>query len=384
MMRRVAWAALLLSGLVACTGTSSPQPPRLLFVTHGTGPYLAALVEDDLAAQPRFSYLADSEVTLPGEPLAMDVTDRAGARDRVVLLLETGSHAYSAAWFDVEGIDPDAVTALAPDVLALGPLLAPELDDPNDLCLKDMQVGRTGELLALLNVPADCSGSIASPSILLLDTSDSTVTTLAATVPLLESGLYVRQGDSATGDELYWLEGGAGQAIIEGYRLPDGPALGDSGRFAAGSDLPVPLQLTFTAGSFAALQPGRLHLYGDAATSLALSPSTAGSLIADPFGDELQALLVLHDGSSPSLFVHENGGDANPTEVELPGSVAHGSVDPLQMWVYFTRPGGLVLVDLIEVLDEAAADPKGVRHTIGGLGEAGFITWLEGVLPPAP
>lgn len=382
-MRWLAGPVLLALLLSACTGTVSPQPPRLLFVTHGNGPYLAALVEDDLAVSPRFSYLAATETVLPGEPVALDVTDRAGSRSQVVLLLETAANTYSVAWFDVAGIEPDSATELLPDLLPLGPLLAPELADPSDLCLTDLQVDHTGTLLALLNVPDTCGGSLAAPSIFVVDTTDDSVRTLAGSVQLLPSGLYVSQGGVSEQSELYWLEGAAGNARLERYPLPGGPVQ-TAGDFGAGSDSPEPLQLTRSAGAFVAVQPGRVNLLTDTASGLAQESSSATRVISDPYVDGLQALLVLHASSSSRLFVHESLSDSGPTEVKLQANVQHGTVDPGQMWVYFPRSGGLVVVDLLEVLEGTEENSTGDRHNLPELGAPGLITWLEGVLPPSP
>ncbi len=390
-MRKLLLLPLLLFTLAACTGTQSPQAPRLLFVTHEQGgSFIAALIQEDqraATAADRLTYLAATEVVLPGEPLAMDVLDRAGSRSQVVLLLEEAANEYSALWLDVSGVEPGSASALAMDLLDLSPLLLPLLPDPVELCLTDLQVSRTGDVLGLFNDPQACGGAtLAEPSIFVVDVGQGTARSLAASDSLVRAGVFIRQGTAqADADTLHFLDGAVQSVRLNSVELPAGTAEAGAA-FATGSDSPEPLQLTFTDGAFTSLQPSRLQLLeGTAPTTLNLpSGWQADMIVADPSGDQLQALLVLRTGPGARLLVSDTAGSGGPEDLNLSSGVSHGAVDPYQLWVYLLRPGGVDIVDLLGVLEESATGSPVGRYSLpaGTLGSPGFITWVDGVLPP--
>lgn len=384
---RQLWPLLLVLVLVACTGTSSPQPPRFLLVTHGTaGAFTASLVLDDHAATPRFSLLTDADTPLAGEPVASDVVDRAGARSQVVLLLREAAAQYSAAFLDVAGLELAALGPLSQRVLDLTPLLLPVLDDAADMCLTELQVSQDGELLALLNVPAECTpGSLTKPSIFVVSAagSGSLVGEFAATTDLLPSGLHLEQGTADAPDRLHWLDGVIGAARLAHMNLADqGISYGTS--FPAGSGNPAPNDFGFSDGAFIATQGNTVHLLRETTPSARTISGSAGTwqVVADPWADQLQALVLLNPGSGSRLVVWRGATDSTPFDWPVGRNVTAATLHPVQLWVYLAYPGGIGTVDLVSVLDGAEPDGDNRRlHSVSGLGAPSQIVWIEGVLP---
>lgn len=383
-MRRLAWLGLLVL-LVACTGTQSVQAPILLFVTHSEGGvHRAALIEDAQFSDPRFTYLQDTETVLAGAPVDFDVVDRAGSRSQIVLLLETGANDYQAAWFTTDGIVADTAAELAEARAAtdLTGSLAGVLSDPADLCLTHIQTTHDGELLALLNEPGagNCASSVASPSVFLVAADGEFIRELATSQSLLPSGLYIRQATGDQEDFLFVLDEGVGAARLNELELPDG-ALDAGTEFASGSDIPVPLDFGYTNGNFVVIQPDYLYVHGQARVSL--SPSSGNNrLIADPYGDQLPALLVLRTGSSGQLHVAVAGA-ATETVTNL-GNVSSGTVEPVQQWAYLLTTTGITTVDLMEIIEQFGNANPVSRATIPEIGAPGLITWFQGLLPEVP
>lgn len=383
-MRRFYWLGLLLL-LSACTGTQSVQAPILLFVTHSDGGvHRAALVEDAQFSDPRFTYLQDTETVLTGVPVDFDVVDRAGARSQIVLLLETGANEYEAAWFDTAGIVPETAgeLAVARSATDLTGSLAPELNDPADLCLTHIQTTHDGGLLALLNVPGagSCSSSTVAPSILLLTADGTFLRELETSTDLLPSGLFIRQNTADRLDSLHYLEGAVNRARLSEVQLPDGSRT-DGQLFAPGSDVPTPHDFNFTDGSFVAIQPDSVFIAGQA-SRIALSPSSVNyRIIADPYGDQLQALLVVRTGSGAQLQVFIDGEAAEP--VTGLGTVSAGTVEPVQQWAYLLTNTGITTVDLMEIIEQFGSTRPFSRAAIPEIGSPGLITWFQGLLPPA-
>lgn len=385
-MRRSVWL-LLLFLLAACTGTQSPREPRLLFVTHEQGgEHRAVLIEENAfaaAGEERLTYLAATELVLPGEPLALDVVDRAGSRSQVVLLLRLQPAGYSAVWLDVEAIEPGTAGQL--QVLRsvdLASELGGLLPDPADLCLVDLQVSRDGTVLGLYNNPRACGGATdARGNVFILDIGTGTSRSLASSEPLAEAGVFIRQ--TRDDDELYFLDEAVQAVRLNRVELPDGP-VEQLQRFAEGSDSPPPLQLTFTDGAFVALQRDRVRLLRDGSSSSLSVPQerSVDLVISDPAGDYLQALLVLQSGASSRLLVYGASDSDEPEEVTLTSGVSDGTVDPYQLWVYLLRPGGVDILDLLGLLEGSGSRPARVSLPAGSLGTPGFITWVDGILPP--
>ncbi len=383
-MRRLLWLCLLLL-LAACTGTQSVQAPILLFVTHSEGGvHRAALVEDAQFSEPRFTYLADTETVLDGAPVDFDVVDRAGARSEIVLLLETGPNDYGAVWLDTEGIVPDTAGELAkarPPV-DLTAVLTPEVNDPADLCLTHVQTTHDGGLLALLNNPGagSCPSSVASPSIFLVGADGEFVGELATTRSLLPAGLFIRQETDDGRDFLNVLDEGVGAARLNEAELPNG-VLSEGSEFARGSDEPVPLDFTYTNGAFVVIQRDFIYTHGQE-SRITLPSSANNRIIADPYGNQLQALLVLQTGSGAQLNVFMAGGESQ-TVTGL-GTVSSGTVEPVQQWAYLLTTAGITTVDLMEVIEQFGNARPVNRSSIPEIGTPGLITWFQGLLPAAP
>lgn len=383
-MKRL-WPLFLLL-LAACTGTSSPQPPRFLLVTHDSGGgYVASLLLDDHAATQRFSLLTAADTPLAGEPVSSDVVDRAGERSQVVLLLRTAPAKYSAAFLDVAGLELASLTTLDQHLVDLTPLLAPQLDKPTDLCLTELQSSHDGAVLALLNVPAVCdAGSLATPSVFLVDAagSGSLIGEFANTLDLLPSGLYLAQGTPDEADRLYWLEGGVGAARLTQLNLTDHGSSYPAD-FSTGSDIPVPDDFSFSDGAFTATQGSTIHLLRDTASTRAISSSSGRwQVVADPWADQLQALVLLNPTSSSRLLVFRGAADSSPFDWAVGRNVTAATLHPVQLWVYLAYPGGIGTVDLVSVLDGADSSSETRRlYNVTGLGSPGQVVWLEGVLP---
>src|SRR5690625_238831 len=301
-MLRLMLGSLLLVLLAACTGTQSPQAPRLLFVTHELeGDFIAALIREDRQAQSaseRLEYLEATELVLAGEPVALDVVDRAGSRSQVVLLLEEAANRYAVSWLDVRDIEPGTATALSElRSLELTPLLQPLLGDPSELCLSDLQVTREGDTLGLFNDPQLCgvSATDAQPGVFIVDVAAPGARPLAASDPLVRAGVFIRQdAPDSDGERLYFLDEAVGTVRLNRVELPDGAAE-TAGLFGSGSASPEPEQLTYTDSAFFARQPGQLRVLREDTGSTVSLPSgrRADLVISDPAGDYLQALLVL-------------------------------------------------------------------------------------------
>jgi hypothetical protein len=391
LLRALALAALLL--LAACTGTSSLQAPRLLVVTFGTETDArVALVRDDGpagAAAERLAFLADSVRSLPGRALALDVVDRANQRSELLLLLRSGGD-FSLAFLNLQDIDPAAPAAFArsrPD-LALNPLLAGTATDVANLCLTDVQVTQDGRFVTLLNGGPGCPDSVSdAPELFIVDLDGMDLAlSLAPSNELLAVRPFIGQDGGTDGDQLYYLVGATGWSA-ELWRTPLPPLPGSPrgeavGLFAAGSSSDFPRDLARGADGMLALRSGSVSLLPpEGASRQVPTPATPVSFIRDPFGTELEQVLVLR---TAGFSVHRTAADANPFTGPLP-AVSGATVDPERLYVYFLSAGAIRILDILEL--PATSDLNGERlrsHRVSELqAPTGLITWIASA-PPLP
>lgn len=390
LMRRAvlrAGALALLLLLAACTGTVPDRQAVLLFVTHGDadGRHVAALVADRDWEPDRFTYLEDTEALLPGTPLALDVLDRADGRSGVVLLLQDDDR-FRLARFDTRQLDADAPVPLSPQVSDLTAALVDGSDGSlteDAVCPVDVQAGADGDVLAFMNVPAECNAeNTEAPSILLLDAAGETRMLAGSTSLLTGSGLFIRQQDDPEwpADTLFHLEEAGGRVELLRTELPDGESA-HAGYFSSGSDNPAPVALGMGTGKFLALQPDRLNLLDDERVSTradADGVTDLRQLVQDDYTDELDTVIAL--GSRSVLLFGEGGG--KPVPVQLASAVSTAALNTDGRWVYLAGSGTLGAVDLL-VISDGSSSSAGRLRRIPELGSPSLLTWFRSEPPPS-
>lgn len=394
-LRFAAFAALLL--LVACTGTSSFQAPRLLITTFGTGSTASvALVVDNgpQGSGDRLEFLPASVRLLAGQAVALDFRDRAGLRDEVVLLLNEGANQFSLEFLNTAAIDPAAPGAFARsrEPLPLNALLAAVAADLTNLCLTEVQVTRDGRYAALLNGgvaaagPA-CPASVTdAPELFIVDlTGVDAALSISPSAELLPVRPYLDQAILDDEDQLFYLVGGIGSSaelwsvpLPPSASLPDGALVGTF----SGSGSNFPLDLSAGPEGMLALRTASIQLLlEDGQNVTAATPATPVRFIRDPYVTELQQVLVLR---SAGYSVHRNAADSTPVTGSLSG-VTDATVDPERLYAYFLSAGVISIVDILDLSDsDGAASPRPVTSRIPELtAPAGLISWIASALPVA-
>ncbi len=375
-------AALLVLALAlaACTGTSSPQAPRLLVVTHegASGDAVSLIADHGPGESQRLEYLEGTAIELNGEAIALDVLDRAGERDGVAILVERASGDYAAVMLATAGIDAQAPSAFRiTDEFDLTTLLAEGGHDVSELCLRGIQVSREGDRLALLDVPEACPAATQAPELFVIDVNTSVTTEFAGSENLLPTSPWLDQGLFGSSETLHYVvgvPGGAGVSWIDMEDLsePDGPP-----RTLPGLGNAVPLDLGPVAGSLAAITADRLShvpLASDAAAAGSFALSNAVRLVEDPYGNDLASVQVI-EGSS--LAVYPGLGGTGKETVSLGAGITDVVIDGDRLWLYALRTGGITIVDMLD-----AGSPAARRENVPELASPGLITWVPGVLPP--
>lgn len=399
------WFAVLIPLLLAaCTGTSSPQSPRLLVTTYGSGSgSRVALVLDNGPQQQgapldRLEFLADSARPLAGQAVALDFVDRAGARNELVLLLHEGAGQYSLAFLNTAGIDPAAPAAFAPSrqPLPLNAALA-GLTDPASLCLTDVQVTHDGRFAVLLEGGSAAAGPAcpdsvtAAPELFLVDLTGVTPpVSINPTADLLAVRPFLDQAVLDTEDQLFYLVGAvqpAAQLWSVSLPLPAFPSDGSPvGTFSGGSSYPLDLAARGREEGMLALRSTSIELLlPDGRNVAAATPATPVRFIRDPYVNELRQVLVLRSGG---YSVHRDPADANPVTGTVSG-VTGAAVDPDRDYVYFLSAGTITILDILDLGDSADPDASSRRPLPFRVPElespAGLIDWIPAVLPaPVP
>ncbi len=366
--------------LTACTGTSSPQAPRLLVVTHGgaSGDAVSLVADYGPGEAERLEFLAGTSIELNGEAIALDVLDRAGERDGVAILVERGSGDYAAVMLSTAGIDAQAPSAFRiTDEFDLTALLAAGGHDVSELCLRGIQVSREGDRLALLDVPEECPAATQAPGLFVVDVNTSVTTTFADTEQLLPTSPWLDQGLFGSGETLHYLVGVPGGAGVSSIDMEDLSGSDGPPRALPGLGSTVPLDLGPVAGSLAAITADRLShvpLASGAAAAGSFALSNAARLVEDPYGNDLVSVQVI-EGSN--LAVYPGLGAAGKETVSLGAGIADVVIDGDRLWLYALRSGGITIVDMLD-----AASPAGRRENLPELTSPRLITWVPGVLPP--
>lgn len=392
-------ALLLLSLLLAaCTGTGSPVTPRLLFVTHqpagGSGWEAVLVVDNGTAVDPRLEYVADTAFALPGEPVAADVTDRAGGRTEVMLLLEASGDDYLLQRFATPDEPVDSLTQLAPTgpAISVRDFLTDAVNGdvtPAELCPQHLQVSRDGRTVVLLNHPESCGSSLERPEILVLDLESGEALSVGGSEAMLEGPVPVIVDQDS--DTLYFAVTGTGDVAMDVRSLDDvtvAPPPG-SNRVFTDSGQEGHVDMALLADSMVLLS--RTGLYSlplsGSGSSTAVPESGATGLVKDPYG-QAGFVAVLRSGR---LAVHQT--PATPVVetrdvLSLSGTVPPGraTFDSQHYYVYVLHQERIQVADLLDFTAEPEA--SGTRGSVTSvrideLGTPGTITWLPAI-PPEP
>lgn len=399
LISRLLLAVLPLLLLVACTGTMSLQAPRLLVVTYASDTDgLVALVRDNGPSNeripPRLEFLAETATPLAGRAVAADLTNRAGARKELVLLIERGAAQYALAFFNTDNLNPlDPVRfERSSDDLELTPLLAEVAVDIDAFCLTALQVSHDARFVALLNGGGSCPAEVSdAPELFILDLEEGSAASISKTRDLLPVRPYLQQGYS-TGSEdsrLFYLVGSTGEsAQLWSTPLPL-PSVGGStadgtpgGTFSGGSSY---RDLAPSVAGMLALRSDSVNILppeGSTSKPLTTKPA-AVQFVRDPYGDELTQILVLHDGPQAGLSVHRTDTDASPANARASDATS-ATVDSERLYAYLLQPGQISIVDLYDVIDDPSN--KLLRPGIFRFDELadvtpGLITWVPAALP---
>lgn len=398
MNRRLLFALLPLAFLVACTGTTSLQAPRLLIVTYGSdsGGSVALVRENgpgNTLTPPRLEFLAETATPLTGQAVAADLADRGGARDELVLLVERSVGQYALAFFntgDLNPLDPAGFQRSSDD-LELTPLLAEAASDLAAVCLTALQVSSDARFVALLNGGGSCPSAISdAPELFVLDRDENSVESLSKSRDLLPVRPYLQQDfDSDGGDgRLFYLVGTSStNAELWSTSLPlaEGGAAEGSPEGAFSSDSSSSLRdLAGSAAGLLALRRDSIDILPpEGSTRKLATEPTATQFVRDPYGDELRQILVLHDGPEAGLSVHRSESDAAPANAKARG-VTSATVDPERLYSYLFQAGQISIVDLYEVIDSPETKLLRVNtFRIDALADEtpGLITWVPAALP---
>ena len=231
---------LVLTALVACTGTQESAVPILLVVGYeeetdgGPGAGKVGLIEDafnGVGSTDRLSFLSNSDRDLPASPRAYDVTDRNLARDRLVVLSRADAAQGSASFlsfFNLEGIGPDDLgdfEPTRPDLeLSAATLDTTEPDLPLDLsfCPVDVQISEGGRYATLLHDGEPC-GLTGFAAVDVIDLRPATPKLLERfNVQIIPTRFFLRQErTNAQGNRLYFLQNDPAGVQVTELTLPD-------------------------------------------------------------------------------------------------------------------------------------------------------------------
>lgn len=395
---RLLRAVLPLVLLVACTGTTSLQAPRLLIVTYGSGTDgSVALIRENgpsgTSTPPRLEFLAGTVIPLAGQAVAADLADRTGARAELVLLIERSAGQYALAFFntdDLNPLDPTGFQRSSPD-LELAPLLADAAVDPGAICLTALQVSADARFVALLNGGGACPAGISdAPELFVVDRDENSVASLSKSRDLLPVRPYLNQefsSDSAEGRLFYLVGAPSGNAELWSTSLPLAEGAAADGEtesvFSSGSSSPL-RDLAESAAGLLALRRDSIDVLPPEGNvrPLATRP-VATQFVRDPYGTDLTQILVLHDGPDAGLSVHRSDVDAAPANAKA-SSVSSATVDPERLYVYLLQAGGIRIVDLYDLIDEPSLkvlEPRWFPLADLAGSTPGLITWVPAALP---
>ncbi len=241
---RLLIAAFTLLALTSCTGSYEAPNPVLLVTAYttaesGTPQHRIGIVRDDLRPNEseRLTFLPGSVRDLPAPPQAFDITNRADARNTLVVLSRATADAattppsyltfFNLSRLDGSGTDP-TVSGFGPPtgrqqiILSdiTGPAIIPRNFPNRDTplyCPTEIQVSQGGDYAAVLNNPTLCGFGVSQNFIDIFDIRGSGLL-LQRINGVAAGGLYVSQ--SATADILYYATTSASSLLLQRVPLP--------------------------------------------------------------------------------------------------------------------------------------------------------------------
>jgi hypothetical protein len=384
-LRRLATACLLtalLATLAACTGTREDLLPTLLVVgsVDAAGASHLMIVEDvfDPGATPARTLIpvVGSERLLPAPPISLDVTDRNGARDELVVLVRDDDLGLTALhFFDLSELDPtdpaSFTTSRSP--VNVGALLMAQATSGAPVCLSEVQVGAQGRYAALLDDGACRDNGL--PEIYVVDLVEGehlySVSTAFPVVRPLAAGIFVDQSR----DLLYFATGEIGATQVRAVPLTGGTeaVVGETDLELDGAQSS---DLAAMADGIGLLADGDLSLVRPQAGAPARSVDSeidADILLADPTGNLAQ--LVAFSESKVAIFAGPE--DDDPLAYSLRETLVDATLEPVQLFAYLLEEGGIEILDLFPYAEEPSN--RLLFVPLGELTDPRVITWAYAV-----
>jgi hypothetical protein len=371
----------LLVTLAACTGTREDLLPTLLVVgsVDATGASHLMIIEDvfDPGATPARTLVpvTGSKRLLPAPPVSLDVTDRKGARDELVVLVRDDGLGLSALhFFDLSELDPGdpASFSTSRPPIDVGALLMTEATSGAPVCLSEVQVGAKGRYAALLDDGA-CRDGI--PEIHVVDLVELkylfSVSTSFAGVRPLPAGIFVNQSR----DLLYFATGEIGATKVVSMPLTGGEKE-EVGEAELELESAQSSDLAAVADGIGLLADGDLSLVRSQAGAPARSIDSeigATMLLADPTGNLAQ--LVAFSDSKVAIFAGPE--DDDPLAYSLRETLVAATLEPVQLFAYLLEEGGIEILDLFPYAEEPSN--RLLFVPLGELTDPRVITWSYAV-----
>lgn len=368
--------------LAACTGTTENTVPTLLVIgSVAPGGSQLELVQDVYepgTATPRdLVRIAGSTTPLTAPPVSLDVVDRNGVRNELVVLTQDPDTAKAELhFFDLSGLDTTAGAPLVSSRASvdLSALLANEGISP--LCPVEVAVGSDGRRAALLD-DGSCRDGVADIFVLDLVTSELFVLTREFIVDVLPAGLFVDQST----DLLFFPAQSLNRVEVLSIPLTGATQTTTVGNADLSADAAGDNDFDPVAGGLGVLVDDRLALVQvgddiDEASSVA-TLSGASMLLPDP-GGSLDEIVVL---SASQVAIHASAEDEDPEIFSLSQSPVDATLEPVQRFGYVLEAGGVDILDLFPYADEPAS--RVLFRELPGMDDPRVITWThaEGTTP---
>lgn len=378
------WAAPVVTALAlaACTGTTENTVPTLLVIGSVApgGPQLE-LVQDVYepgTATPRdLVRLAGSTTPLTAPPVSLDVVDRNGGRNELVVLTQDPDTGKAELhFFELSGLDATAGAPLASSRTSvdLSALLAAEGISP--LCPVEVAVGSDGRRVALLD-DGSCRDGVADIFVLDLATTELFVLTQEFIVDVLPAGLFVDQST----DLLYFPAQSLNRVEVLSIPLAGDTQPTPVGSADLSADTAGDNDFDSVAGGLGLLVDDRLAVVQvgddiDEASSVT-TLNGASMLLPDP-GGSLDEIVVL---SANQVAIHASLEDEDPETFSLSRTPVDATLEPVQRFGYVLEAGGVDILDLFPYADQPAS--RVLFRELPGLDDPRVITWThaEGTAP---
>lgn len=433
--------ALLALLLASCTGSYEAPNPVLLITniprvaadgtpTNALGIIRDSLNTDQATRKGRFTFLPGSERSLPAPPQSFDITNRANARNTLVVLSRASAQAATTplsylSFFNIAGLDgsesdPTVAGFTNDRELSLNEAVIVPRNFPTNpiFCPSKVQVSQGGNYAAVLNVPQLCGYGPSQNFIDIFDLSGVGQARLLQRINgVAEGGLYVSQ--SSSDDVLYYATKTAGSLSLLRVSLPrPGQAFGPDDTL--GTTFPVATirdqlaQGNFVDFGVAGEAGGErlVALFGNALAYVTGYTGEGTSTVVGTAGsdnavilrdDQLRTseALVLGTPSAarlsvfPSTFTTGDGSAIESGERRARVYASTGTIEPNNGYAYFagTGPNSAPSVSLLDLDAYSTGTTPNVQPYIEGLDglipagsswSPALLTWAQSLPPAAP